>query len=102
MKVEIKNDDGRSDPLITIDQSEIEARGTHGAQVAQIDVTREDGSIQRYWVTMKQHSSNNRIFCEIVVNDLKAKQSRKKSIFGHWFQRHASSVAIQQCAPAKD
>ena len=37
MKSKSKNDNGRSDPLIIIDQSEIEARGTHGAQVAQID-----------------------------------------------------------------
>jgi hypothetical protein len=86
MKVEIKNDH-RSDPLITIDQSEIEERGTMGAQVAQIDVTREDGSIQRYWVTMKQHSSNNRIYCEVAVNDVKKAQSRKKSIFGSWFTK---------------
>lgn len=85
MRVDTK--EYKPDPLITIDQSEIEERGTMGIQVAQIDVTREDGQIQRYWVTMKQHSSTNKIFCEVAVNDVKKTQSRKKTIYGSWFKR---------------
>lgn len=90
MLIEVKNveDKVRSSALITISQAEIEDRGSKGSEVVQIDVSRLDGSIQRYWITMKQHSATNKIFCEVAVNDIKKPQSRKKSIFGSWFKQH--------------
>ena len=89
MKVETK--EYKPDPVITISQSEIENR-TMGSQVAQIYVTRDsDSQVQCYYVTMKING-NNRISCEVAVQDLNKPQMRKKSVFGSWFRKHVLNI----------
>ena len=39
-----------SDPTVVTGLDELESRGGHGQQVAQIDVTRADGQIVRFWI----------------------------------------------------
>lgn len=84
--------ESNSDPVVVVNYDELDERGTLGAQVAQIDVVRTDGSVSRFWVKVRA-AKRGRVECEVACNDLNKPQSRKKSIFGSWFKRNSEPVS---------
>jgi hypothetical protein len=72
-----------SDPTVVTGLAELESRGGHGQQVAQIDVTRADGQIVRFWIKAR---ANNRgqVECEVAC-DGKGDTTKRKSVLGTWF-----------------
>lgn len=78
--------ESNSDPVVVISYEDLDDRGSMGTQVAQIDVVRKDGSLQRFWVKVCA-SKQGRVECTVACNDLGKSQSRRKSIFGSWFKR---------------
>ena len=74
-------------PTTTVKFEEEVGNSTFGYNVSQIDVVRKDGSISRFWITVKENN-RGQVLCEVSANDLNKSQSRRKSIIGSWFKRH--------------
>lgn len=71
---------------IVINFDELSQHGGHGEQAAQITVTREDGQIQRFFITLYA-KSNGGVACQVSAVRMRLPQDTKKSVVGSWFSR---------------
>jgi hypothetical protein len=81
--------DHKTDATTTITLEEVGDK-TFGYGVSQIDVVRQDGSISRFWVTLKENN-RGQVLCEVTACDIGKPQLRRKSIVGSWFKKRVEA-----------
>jgi hypothetical protein len=77
---------------VEVSEAEVNECGGFGLQIGSIDVTRADGKVSRFWVTLGR-SSQGRIRAEIRAN--RREDESAKSVTGVWldYRERAKGVA---------
>jgi hypothetical protein len=72
---------------IVVDENELYQRGSHGLEVATVEVTRPDGKVQRFYVKLFLQKS---VKCQVSASRVNLPQDVRASVTGSWFAPRGS------------
>ena len=79
-----KVEEASGNAAIKVSVDELESRGGHGLEIAQVTVTGEDNKIQRFYVRL--FDINGKITCRVTAVRLNLPQDKSASVQGAWFE----------------